>query len=37
MALSAISTHDLLIVQSVRASERNSVIVGSIPTQGNFL
>ena len=36
MALSASSTHNL-IVQSIRASERNSVIVASIPTQSNFL
>ena len=26
-----------LIAQSVRASERNSVVVGSSPTQANFL
>ena len=26
-----------LIAQSVRASERNSVVVGSNPTQANFL
>ena len=29
-------THGL-IAQSVRASERNSVVVGSNPTQANFL
>ena len=29
-------THDL-IAQSVRMSERNSVIVGSNPTEANFL
>ena len=26
-----------LLVQSVRACERNSVVVGSNPTQANFL
>ena len=31
-----IYTHGL-IAQSVRASERNSVVVGSNPTQANFL
>ena len=36
MALSASWTH-VLIAQSVRASEQNSVIVGSNPTQVNFL
>ena len=30
------STHGLM-VQTVREFERNSVVVGSIPTQGNFL
>ena len=29
-------THDL-IAQSIRASERNLVVVGSNPTQDNFL
>ena len=36
LALSASWTHGL-IAQSVRASERNSVVVGSNPTQTNFL
>ena len=36
LALSASWTHGL-IAQSVRASERNSVVVGSNPTQANFL
>ena len=36
LALRASWTHDL-IVQSVRASERNSVVAGSNPTQANFL
>ena len=29
-------THDM-IAQSVRESQRNLVVVGSIPTQANFL
>ena len=36
MALSASCTHGL-IAQSVRASEQDSVVVGSNPTQANFL
>ena len=36
LALRASSTQDLL-AQSVRASERNWVVVGSSPTQANFL
>ena len=36
LALSASWTHGL-IAHSVRASERNSVVVGSSPTQANFL
>ena len=36
LALSASWTH-VLIAQSVRASERNSVVGGSNPTQANFL
>ena len=36
LAVSASSTHGL-IAQLVRASERNSVVVGSNPTQTNFL
>ena len=36
LALSASWTHGL-IVQSVRASKRNSVVVGSNPTQAKFL
>ena len=36
LALRASWTHGL-IAQSVRASERNSVVVGSNPTEANFL
>ena len=36
LALNVSWTHGL-IAQSVRASERNSVVVGSNPTQANFL
>ena len=36
LALSVSWTHGL-IAQSVRASEQNSVVMGSNPTQANFL
>ena len=36
LGLSTSLTHDL-IAQSIRASERNLVVVGSNPTQDNFL
>ena len=36
MSLHVIYTHGL-IAQSFRASERNSVVAGSNPTQANFL
>ena len=36
LAMSVSLTHDL-IAQSVGASERNSVVVGSDPTQANFV
>ena len=36
LGLSTSLTHDL-IAQSIRASEQNLVVVGSNPTQDNFL